>query len=259
MSLAAGVLLLTATGLVLGNLESLNAQAPATSEPPVDAAAGKKIFERYCAACHGISGGGGRGPRLNRPNLPHAPDDASLRGVITNGLPPDMPDAWYLSEEEIANVAAHIRVLGKTPQEKLPGDSLRGGAVYEKSGCSACHILSGKGTGFGPDLTTVGDRRNASHLRTVLLSPEKALPDGFLYVTAIPFSGKTVEGIRLNEDSFSIQIKDMAGKIHSFRKAELKELQKHKGKTPMPSFEKVLSETELQDLVAFLAVSRGAQ
>src|SRR5215467_6978869 len=70
------------------------AQSPPPAKATVgDATAGKPIFERYCAPCHGISGGGGRGPRLNRAQLSHAPDDASLRAVIADGIPPGMPDA----------------------------------------------------------------------------------------------------------------------------------------------------------------------
>ncbi len=224
--------------------------------PDGSAAKGKPIFERYCGPCHGIAGGGGRGPRLNRPRLPHALDDAALRAVISNGISPDMPDAWYLSDEEIADVAAHIRSLGKTPSEKVPGDSSRGAAVYARSGCSSCHILGGKGVGFGPDLTDVGDRRNATFIRSVLRDPPANLPEDFLYVTAITDAGKTVRGIRLNEDTFTIQLKDPAGTIYSLRKQDLKELKKETGQTPMPAFDKTLSPNDLQDLVAFLAASR---
>jgi putative heme-binding domain-containing protein len=179
-----------------------------------------------------------------------------LRGVISNGIPPGMPDAWYLSDQEIADVAAHIRTLGKTQAEKVPGDPARGAAVYARSGCSACHILSGKGMGFGPDLTDVGDRRNATYIRSVLRDPPSSLPEDFLYITAVTKAGKTIRGIRLNEDTFTIQIKDTTGNIYSLRKQELKELKKETGQTPMPSFEKTLSPDDLQDLVAFLNASR---
>lgn len=236
------------------------AQDAAATKPPAtvsgDAAAGKPIFERYCSPCHGIGGGGGKGPRLNRVRLQHAQDDNELRGVIANGIPPGMPDAWYLSDEEIANVAAHIRTLGRMPQEKVPGDATRGAAVYGRSGCAGCHIYGGKGVGFGPELTDVGERRNATYIQKAIRDPSSALPEGFLMVTAVTRDGQTVDGIRLNEDTFTIQIKDAGEHIYSFRKKDLKELQKQTGHTPMPAFEKVLSPEDLQDLVAFLVDSR---
>ena len=61
----------------------------------------------------------------------------------------------------------------------------------------------------------------------------------------------------MNEDSFSIQIRDLSGRFYSFRKADLKELKKLRGKTPMPSYERGLTTEELDDLVAYLAAQRG--
>jgi hypothetical protein len=75
-------------------------------------------------------------------------------------------------------------------------------------------------------------------------------------VTAVTSAGKSVTGIRLNEDSFTIQIKDAAGRISSFRKRDLRELEKATGQTPMPAFASILPSADLQDLVAFLATSR---
>ena len=43
--------------------------ACALAQAPPDSAAGRKIFESQCALCHGQTGGGGRGPALNRPKL----------------------------------------------------------------------------------------------------------------------------------------------------------------------------------------------
>jgi cytochrome c oxidase cbb3-type subunit 3 len=231
------------------------------AERPVkaDADAGKPIFERHCAPCHGISGSGGRGPRLNRNYLPHAPDDIELRSVITNGIPPGMPDASYLSDDEVANLAAHIRSLAKQPGEIVTGNPNRGAALYARFGCSACHMQSGKGVGFGPDLTHIGEARSATFVKGILNNPAAELPDGFLMVSAVTTDGQTVVGIRLNEDTFSIQIKDRAGHIFSFRKSELRSLQRRTGQTPMPSFAKLLSPQELDDLVSFLISPRPAR
>ena len=221
-----------------------------------DPAAGKPIFERHCAPCHGMSGNGGRGPRLNRGYLRHAPDDTELRSVISNGIPPGMPDASYLSDEEIANVAAHIRSLANQPGEIVTGNPNRGAAIYRRSGCSACHMHSGKGAGFGPDLTHIGEARSAAFVKRVLNDPSAELPDGFLMVIAVASDGQTTAGIRLNEDTFSIQIKDRAGRIFSFRKSDLRSLQRLPGQTPMPSFAKRLSPKDLDDLISFLVSPR---
>src|SRR5215467_13817248 len=158
-------------------------QQPAAAK--ADVAAGKRNFERHCALCHGIDGGGGRGPNLHRARLLHAPDDNALKSVISEGIPPEMPPAWFLSEEEVAGVAAYVRSLSAVPPEKLPGDSSRGQVVFGKAACQRCHILEQQGFGYGPSLTDIGARRSAAHIRQAIANPASALPEGFLLVRAV--------------------------------------------------------------------------
>ena len=226
-----------------------------TDAPDLDS--GRKIFESQCALCHGQAGSGGRGPSLQHPKLDKAPDDDALRKAISDGLAPEMPGAWQLNPREVGSVALYVRSLGKVPPELLPGDSDRGARVYQAKGCAGCHMIGGQGAGFGPDLTAIGARRSGSYLKQTLVKPGATLPEGFLYVAAVTGAGQTVRGIRVNEDVFTIQLKDAAGRFHSFRKAELKDLRRLRGESPMPSFETSLKPGELDDLVAYLAGLRG--
>ncbi len=218
--------------------------------------AGRQIFEAQCALCHGQTGGGGRGPALNRPKLDRAPDDAALRELIQQGRG-DMPGAWQLHPDEVAGVAAYVRSLGALPQEKIPGDAAHGAVVYSGAGCSGCHMVNGEGEGFGPELSAVGARRNAAFLRQTVLKPAATVPAGFQYVVATPPAGAAVRGIRVNEDSFTIQLRDAGGRYFSFRKSQLKSLDRLAGQTPMPSYEGRFAATDLDDLVAYLAGLRG--
>ena len=231
--------------------------AQTATEALPDGALGRKIFESQCALCHGQTGTGGRGPGLNRPVLAKAPDNAALLKVISQGIPPEMPGAWQLSNREAGSVAAYVRSLGSTPPEWLPGDAARGAAIYDAKGCAGCHMVGGKGQGIGPERSDIGARRSGAHLRKALLKPAESLPEGFLLVSAVPAAGGSVRGIRVNEDSFTIQLKDAQGRFHSFRKSELKELHRLERETLMPSYERSLSAGELDDIVAFLASLRG--
>ena len=229
------------------------------ADPKIDTAAGKTIFEGHCSACHGMDGSGGRGPSLHRTHLKHAEDDKELHEIIATGIPPAMPEAWYLTEAEIANVAAYVKTLGNIPSEKIPGDPKKGAEVYAGSGCAMCHVLAGRGNGFGPELTEVGARRGATVLAQTIRHPDQTLPLGFLMIDAVLSTGETIRGVRINEDSFTIQLRDQSGRTHSFRKSELKELRKLSGQSPMPSYDTTLSSDEIQDLVAFLAAQRGEE
>src|SRR5205814_275246 len=230
---------------------------PNTAPPALPS--GKRMFQRHCSLCHGIDGKGGRGPDLNRARLFHAPDDNALKSVISDGIPPEMPDGWFFSEEEVEDIAAYVRSLGRIPTEPLRGDPKRGAVAFSKNACGGCHLFAAAGFPYGPELTDIANRRSPAYVRNAILAPAERLPEGFLFVRAITASGKSIEGIRLNEDTFSVQIKDATGNFHSFRKQDLKELQKLRGQTPMPSYKTILSPAELEDLIAYLFSTRAAQ
>jgi len=134
---------------------------------------------------------------------------------------------------------------------------VRGRAVYEASRCSACHIVNGAGSSLGPELTEVGARRGAQYLRKKLLDPGDETADGFVLIRAVTQDGREFRGLRVNEDTFTIQIKDGSNHFYSFRKAKLGKLEKQFGKSLMPSFGAMLSASELDNLVAYLSGMRG--
>jgi putative heme-binding domain-containing protein len=149
--------------------------------------------------------------------------------------------------------AAYVRSLGKVPARPVPGNPARGAEIYRgKGNCAACHSIQGEGGVTGPDLAGIAARRSAAYLRESLVNPEAALPDGYLLVTVVTKNGQRVTGRRVNEDSFSIQIRDDSGRSHSFWKYDLAQVDKQRGKSPMPSYKGQLSEDELTDLVAYL-------
>jgi putative heme-binding domain-containing protein len=168
-----------------------------------------------------------------------------------------MPGAWQLHPDEVAGVAAFVRSLGALPQEVVPGDAARGATVYAARGCTGCHMIEGKGAGFGPELTAIGAQRSAGFLRQTVQKPSATLPNGFLYVAAVPATGAAVRGIRVNEDSFTLQLRDAGGRYYSFRKSELQSLRRLEGETPMPSYEGQIAGADLDDLVAYLAGLKG--
>jgi cytochrome c oxidase cbb3-type subunit 3 len=240
---------------VLLGLSFLMAQTPA--EPVGDPAAGQPLFESQCALCHGQDGSGGRGPNLRRTKLNHAPDDAALRKVISDGIQPEMPGAWQLDPREVASVAAYVRKIGAAPMEPIAGDPARGEHLYQAKGCANCHMIAGVGSGYGPELTDIGSKRNVAYLRESVVSPDVSVPENFMLLEAVTADGATIRGIRMNEDSFTIQIKDSKSGFQSYRKADLKDLRKLRNKSPMPSYQSAFSQDELTDLTAYLAGLRG--
>ena len=232
-----------------------------------DLARGSKLFAGYCSRCHGADGTGGMGPSLARPRLRRAADEAGIIDILQNGVPgTNMAAAFWLSGREIAQVAAYVRSLGQRPEEALPGDPARGRDVYGRSGCATCHIVNGDGASIGPDLSDIGAQRGASFLRQSLVDPAAARPErpmpyepysyeAYLMVRAQPRGGQEITGIRVNEDAFTIQIRDQQ-RLHSFRKRDLERLVREPGISLMPGYRDTLKPRELDDLVAFLMTLR---
>lgn len=244
---------------------------PLRSQARADVEEGRKLFAGMCVTCHGFEGKGGDAPSLNRPELDRAPDDAALRAVIADGLPErGMPRVRRLTTNEIQQLASYVRSLGQTAAVTPPGNAQQGRETYKKLGCQSCHIISGEGNSLGPELTEIGRLRGAEYLREAIVDPGARLPRGTLPIPARGFSeflpvlvvtrdGREVRGVRINEDSFTIQLRDAANQFYSFRKAELSRIEKQDGKSLMPSFGDRLSKSELDDLVAYLSTLRGGQ
>ena len=84
---------------------------------------GKRIYQRYCASCHGSNAEGGPGndlippaPDLTDKDWKHGSTDGEIFSAIKNGVPPELnmiPFADQLKDPEIWNVVNYIRSLTK--------------------------------------------------------------------------------------------------------------------------------------------------
>jgi putative heme-binding domain-containing protein len=251
--------------LAMGLPRSSSAQSAAEVQ------AGKVLFGHLCVTCHGPDGGGGSGPPLNRAKLVNAPDDAALRTIIADGIPNrGMPRVRRTLDSEQRALVAYVRSLGRTARPASRGSAPKGRDLYAKMTCAACHIVKGQGGSFGPELTDIGVMRGPQYLRQALVEPAAVLPTGTLRVPGPGYSeylpvrvvmkdGAEVRGIRLNEDLFSIQLRDQSGKFHSIRKSNAEVIRKEAGVSLMPSFAGRMNDAELDDLVAYLSSLGSAQ
>ena len=88
-------------------------------------------------------------------------------------------------------------------------------------------------------------------------SASKYIPQGYEPVTAVMRDGRQIKGARKNEDSFSVQIMDTNEQLSTFLKKDLREVIEEK-KSLMPDYgPDKLTETELDDVLAYLRTLRG--
>ena len=229
-------------------------------ETQQDAEHGGRLFQTHCSYCHGARGEGGRGADLTAGDYRHGGTDKELFVSIRYGIEGSEMGPVRATDDDIWRLVSFVKRLGSAgAREKAPGDVLAGRAVYErKGGCRACHAVNNQGGSLGPDLTDIGRRRGLDMLRESLLEPAADLPVQYRGVRVVTNSGEDVTGIRLNEDDFSIQVRDTSDKLRSFLKDSLKEIRRD---TPslMPAYGSSLTSKELEDLIAYLSSLRGTR
>jgi cytochrome c oxidase cbb3-type subunit III len=231
------------------------AQAPSTPN-------GAQLFTANCAACHGLDGRGGEhAPNIATNAAVAQKSDTELAGIVRQGIPSGgMPGfSKLLDTPQILAVVSHLRILQKDEgPSKLTGDATRGRAVFLRAGgCNECHIFNGRGGFLGADLSGYGETHSASAIREWILDPDKNRDVRHSAVTVTTRQGRTYRGLIRNEDNFSLQLQTPDGAFHFFDKSELAQLT-HEERSLMPNdYKTKLTSTQLDDLVAFLAKSKG--
>jgi putative heme-binding domain-containing protein len=224
---------------------------PYTSAADVEA--GRKLYTGRCGHCHGQAGEGGRGAVLNSGQLRHGGSDRELFSVIRNGIPnTEMPGTFSMPEAEVWRIVAYVKQLGQQGSSgPATGNATAGALVYRKNACASCHTIESEGGFLGPDLSTIGVKRSVQYLRESIVSPSADIPLEYRSVAVTTSAGKTVQGIHLNEDEYSIHLRDANGALRSFLKSELREV-KRPQQSLMPAYAS-LSKDDLENLVAFLS------
>jgi putative heme-binding domain-containing protein len=112
------------------------------------------------------------------------------------------------------------------------------------------------GSHVAPNLSDIGAVRSPASLERSLLDPTSQMMPINRPVRVVTKDGTVINGRRLNEDTYGIQLIDDRERLHSLVKADLREYTI--GKTSsMPSFKATLSKTEIADLVAYLLSLKG--
>jgi putative heme-binding domain-containing protein len=242
------------------------------------AKAGEYEFRINCALCHGLGAhGGGRGPDLTRAQKKHAHSDAEMFQVISNGIPGTVMPAngtngqgVGMTDEEIWQIITYIRSVEVKATANPVGNAAHGKELfYGDANCSLCHMIEGKGGRVGPDLTAVGGSRTRAAIIDSVRNPSRRLawgltestkefPQEYETITVVTADGRQIKGVALNEDNFSVQMIDASEQIYLLEKNKLRSFQKSR-ESFMPQYNPdVLSEKDIEDIVAYLT-SVGAK
>jgi len=143
------------------------------------------------------------------------------------------------------------------------GDPGHGEEVF-KTNCLSCHMLKGEGGTAGPDLSNIGTKGIKS-ISESILQPAASFTPGYETYVVIGKEGKEmvreskkVAGIKVAEDSESVEIAVDADTRIKVQKSEIKELAVDKNKSIMPEdMIEMLTVKDYQDVLAFMIMQKG--
>jgi cytochrome c oxidase cbb3-type subunit III len=224
-----------------------------------DIAYGATLYTSRCVTCHGTQGDGIGGVNLRSGTFRNAVIDRDLERFIRAGSPAGMP-AFALDSAEMAGVIAYLRNMNIFDAAAVKiGDAARGRGIFDgKGACTTCHRVDVTGSRVAPNLSDIGAARSAGSLQRSLFDPTSQMMPINRPVRVVTRDGSVINGRRLNEDTYSLQIIDDRERFHSLLKADVREYTISKT-SPMPSYQRTLSAEEMADVLAYLLSLKGQE
>jgi len=242
----------------LGHAAAQNAQGAVDGYAQADMAYGAGLYTAQCSTCHGPNGDMVGGVDLKSGRFRNATTDQDLTRVIATGFPNAGMPAFRFDPAEFTGIIAYLRNMTTFDAGSIrAGDAEHGRALFEgQGGCTRCHRVGAKGARVAPDLSDIGANRSAGSLQRSLVDPASQMMPINRPVRAVRRDGKVINGRRLNEDTYTVQILDDQERLVSLDKADLREFT-ILTTSPMPSYKDQLTADDLADLVAYLLSLKG--
>ena len=215
--------------------------------------AGRARFNVRCAGCHGQDGlGGERAPAIGHAWRSRMETEAAIRDLIRQGIPESGMPGFNVPDAELAQLLAFVqsRVM-PLHQAALAGDAKAGKALFFGAGhCSDCHMIQGRGSVQGPDLTEAGKKLTLSEAEATLRDPNSRRVDGYRVATVHLKTGVNVRGFIRNESSFDLQLQGFDRRLHLLKKTDVTSIEREPNSL-MPAWKG--APEQAHDLIAFLA------
>jgi putative heme-binding domain-containing protein len=134
------------------------------------------------------------------------------------------------------------------------GNAARGKKIFfgNKATCSACHRAGNDGGAIGPELTKVGQIRARMDLLESLLYPSASFVRGYESYQVLTTGGQSIVGIVSRETPDAVYLRTAQKEEIRVARAEIEELAPSKLSIMPQGLDRLLSQGELRDVVAFL-------
>jgi len=221
--------------------------------------AGMGGYRVRCADCHGLDGRGVRGPDITQVWNAGRTDEGLFKTIRSGVAGSEMPAfaAPRTSDRDLWQMLAYLKTLAAPAPAAPPRGNAENGAKVFRALCAACHKVDTAGGRLGPDLSRIGSARSREVLLARIRRGSEDFRAGYAPVTVTTPEGAAIQGVKKNEDLFSVQIMDTRERIQGYEKDKVKAVEN--GRTSaMPVFgPDRLSDSDLDDVLRYLLTLRG--
>ena len=121
--------------------------------------------------------------------------------------------------------------------------------------CSKCHVLNGKGSNIGPDLTGIGAVQTPQYLIESILKPSEVIVKGFETMYLMTNDGMAYNGLLVSQDEDEVVLmvdEDGVMEEYVFYPDEIAQMQKQDVSIMPGNFSDMLTTKEFYGVIAFL-------
>jgi putative heme-binding domain-containing protein len=136
------------------------------------------------------------------------------------------------------------------------GDAETGRRQFDRLGCARCHVHSGRGEPFGPDLTGVGKRLARRDLLDAVVLPSKFVPPRYAYTLLRLDDGRVLGGVVDGERNGVLRVRTSGDEVLEIEAAGVVD-RVMQTMSPMPTGTlDPASDRDIADLFAFLSTGQ---
>lgn len=139
---------------------------------------------------------------------------------------------------------------------KLPGNPVKGKALFTSQGCFACHSINKGEQMKGPFMGQIGSIMNREQIAESILKPDASISQGFATVMITAKGDKAYMGFITQETATKVVMRNIVGEVFNIKTSDILS-RKEMDNSMMPAgLANSLSYEELASLVTFLSLQK---
>ncbi len=232
---------------------------------PVAADRGRHLYATECVECHGPTARGtDTAPNLVRSNVVmHDRTGSELGPFMKKGHPlQSKTSSAALTAEQLSDLSHFLKqrvddALKRQPMGDhiniITGDAAAGKAYFEGAGkCTGCHSLTGNLAGIGSRFAEPVDLQQAILFPTGRGRGGRGPSTAPVMLTVTQPGGQPMKGELVFLDDFNGQLRDSAGKLHTFTRTPTTKVEKTDPLAEHHALLDRLTDKNVHDLVMYL-------